>query len=82
MHISSHTRDGLSTLVPTIADLDPGGPDNWHVLDEEGELLFAGSYYQAQVFMEAEGLRPDCNCELVDITAQQEAWYDRALGWA
>lgn len=81
MNITSHSGGGLSTLVPLSFDPDPAGHEVWQVLDEDGELLFSGDHQQAHVFMETQGLRPDCNCELVD-TSQGADWYSSALGWA
>ena len=76
MNVVVAHAQGRSTLVPTAGPLDLAG--NWEILDLEGEPLFAGTLAQCEQYMLAEGLRPDCNCELVDVTAS-DCWPE--LGW-
>lgn len=41
--------------------------DGVAVLNEDGIIQYTGAYADACEYMEANGLRPHCNCELVDL---------------
>lgn len=60
------TDNGFAALVPGYI----GSPDEAAVmvLDLDGDVLFHGLEADAQEYMAAQGLRPHCNCELVEET--------------
>lgn len=64
--VATNAQGGMSALMPTTGHHDPAAV--CQVLGLDGELLYSGTLDQCETFMQCEGLRPHCNCELVDLT--------------
>lgn len=80
MNITARNSEGgLSTLVPTNNHFVDA--EMLIVLDAEGDELFRGTPEECDAYMLAEGIRPHCNCEVIDPYPTQWTGYSTALGW-